>query len=246
MKYYFFLDESGDHGLSYIDEKFPLFLLCGCLFSEKSLNDMENKINKFKRNFFKTTKVIIHSSKIRKCEGPFQILFNSDLKKRFYSELNEILSGAIFKIIAAVINKEKHIKKYGKNAGNPYELALSFIIERLLFCVNSLDKNAKIEIKLEKRGKREDGLLISHYNSIKDMGTYYVNNNEIKEKIEDFKFYSKKDNIIGLQIADLCAYPLARKILNPTETYIPYNIVKNKIYCNKKGEIRGWGLKIFP
>jgi len=37
MKYHFFLDETGDHGLSYIDRNFPLFLLCGCLFREDSL-----------------------------------------------------------------------------------------------------------------------------------------------------------------------------------------------------------------
>jgi len=36
-KYYFFLDETGDHGLTYVDPDFPLFLLCGSLFSENEL-----------------------------------------------------------------------------------------------------------------------------------------------------------------------------------------------------------------
>jgi len=34
MKYFFFLDETGDHGLDFIDKNFPLFLLCGCLIRE--------------------------------------------------------------------------------------------------------------------------------------------------------------------------------------------------------------------
>ncbi|KKR97374.1 MAG: hypothetical protein UU48_C0017G0010 [Candidatus Uhrbacteria bacterium GW2011_GWF2_41_16] len=36
-KYYFFLDETGNHGLTYVDPNFPLFLLCGCLFNENEL-----------------------------------------------------------------------------------------------------------------------------------------------------------------------------------------------------------------
>ena len=33
-KYLFFLDETGDHGLTFIDENFPIFLLAGCLFED--------------------------------------------------------------------------------------------------------------------------------------------------------------------------------------------------------------------
>lgn len=80
MKYYFFLDETGDHGLTYIDKNFPIFLLCGCLFREDALRQTEDSLNDFKLKYFKTTKVIIHSREIRKCEGAFQILFDLSLK----------------------------------------------------------------------------------------------------------------------------------------------------------------------
>lgn len=52
MKYHFFLDETGDHGLSFVDEKFPIFLLAGCLFEENELRRVEQEINNFKDNFF--------------------------------------------------------------------------------------------------------------------------------------------------------------------------------------------------
>jgi len=58
--------------------------------------------------------------------------------------------------------------------------------------------------------------------------------------------HNNKENTIGLEIADLCAYPLARHILNPSEPYIPFKIIEDKIYCKNKGEYEGWGLKIFP
>lgn len=35
MNYYFFIDESGDHGLTKVDTDFPVFLLCGVLIKEE-------------------------------------------------------------------------------------------------------------------------------------------------------------------------------------------------------------------
>ncbi|MEW6025910.1 MAG: DUF3800 domain-containing protein [Planctomycetota bacterium] len=246
MKYYFFLDETGDHGLSYVDKNFPLFLLCGCLFREDHLKETVDKINAFKQKYFKTTEVFLHSREIRKCEGTFQILFNLDIKAGFYNDLNEIIEKGIFQIIGAGINKEEHIKKYGRGAKDPYSLALSFIIERLIFCLDVPDKDAIIEICVEERGRKEDQRLISDFNSILDRGTFYITSQRLQYKIKKIEFYSKKDNLIGLQIADLCAYPLARHILNPKEPYIPFKIIEKKIYCDKNGKYDGWGLKIFP
>jgi hypothetical protein len=246
MKYYFFLDETGDHGLKYVDKNFPVFVLCGCLFNEKDLTTSEKQINKFKIKYFNTEKVILHSREIRKCEGTFQVLFNPDLKKTFYSDLNEILESSSYTIIASAIDKEKHIKQYGKSAHDPYCICLSFILERLVFLLNRIDKSSSVELCIEKRGKKEDNILLSHFNSIMDLGTNYVKPDEIKNKIKGLKFSWKADNIIGLQIADLCAYPLARYIINPEVPYIPFEIIKGKIHSDKKGIFSGWGLKCFP
>ncbi|MDD2224743.1 MAG: hypothetical protein PHP97_01095 [Candidatus Shapirobacteria bacterium] len=75
---------------------------------------------------------------------------------------------------------------------------------------------------------------------------YYFFPERLKTKINKFEFMYKKDNIIGLQIADLCAYPLAKHILFPEEPYIPFEIIKSKIYCGKNGKLDGYGLKLFP
>ena len=245
MKHYFFLDETGDHGLSFIDKSFPLFFLCGCLFTEDDLKDTQKKIDDLKQKYFKTKNVILHSRDIRKCEGAFQILFNLDIKAEFYKELNEILINGQFKIIGAGINKEEYIKRYGKGAQDPYSMALTFIVERLVFCLGNT-KDYTSEIAVEKRGKKEDRMLMAHFNSISDKGTFYVTDKRMKYRITKFEFFAKRDNIAGLQIADLCAYPLARHILNPDEPYVPFQVIKDKIYCDAKGEYKGWGLKIFP
>lgn len=246
MRYHLFIDETGDHGLSFIDKNFPLFLLCGCLFRDDDLKEMEAKINAFKIKYFKTTEVILHSREIRKCEGSFQILFDLKLKEAFYKDLNSILEKSPYVIIGVGINKEEHIKKYGNQARDPYSLSLSFIVERMMFCLDGLDKNASVDIKGEVRGKKEDEMLIAHFNSILDRGTFHVSRERLQKRKMSFKFHGKRENIIGLQIADLAAYPLARHLLSPKEPYLPFKVVEKKIYCNLQGEYEGWGLKLFP
>lgn len=108
------------------------------------------------------------------------------------------------------------------------------------------DKNAQVKILAEERGKKEDQMLLSHFNSIIDRGTFYVSPDRLKQKVKGFSLHNKYDNITGLQIADLCAYPLARHLLHPKEPYIPFRIIEKNIYANNKGKYMGWGLKVFP
>jgi len=243
--YYFFLDETGDHGLSFIDKNFPLFLLAGCLFEESAYQEISEAINKFKKEFLGTTEVILHSRDIRKCNGVFQILFDLELKKRFYERLNNIMSKSDFTIIAVAINKERHIEKYGKRAIDPYSICLSYILERLVFCTDENGVN-EVVITIERRGKREDAQLISHYNSIIDGGTYHVTPERFKQRIGDFVMKLKRDNDVGLQVSDLCAYPLARHVLNTKEPYVPFKIIEDKLRKGINGKTDGYGLKVFP
>lgn len=246
MNHSFFLDETGDHGLNYVDKNFPIFLLCGALVAHDQLQIIEKRVNQFKLKYFNTTNVILHSREIRKCEGAFQILFDLTLKKKFYEDLNAILAESDYCLIASAVNKEEHIKKYGKGARDPYALSLSFVIERMIFCLDAKGPNTEVELVAEERGRKEDHALIAHFNSLSDRGSFYVTVERMKKRIKDFTFKSKRDNVVGLQLADLCAYPLARHLLNPEEPYIPFRVIEKKIYCDNKGEFHGWGLKVFP
>lgn len=78
------------------------------------------------------------------------------------------------------------------------------------------------------------------------LGTYHLEPDRLKQKVTGSSFHNKHENIVGLQIADLCAYPMARHLLHPKEPYIPFKIIEKKIYRNKKGQYMDWGLKVFP
>lgn len=243
MKYYLFLDESGDHGLKTIDENFPIFLLCGILISEENYKDIREEINKIKEQFWQNKEVIFHSRDIRKCNNEFQILFDLKIKEQFYKVINDLVSKNNYHIISSSIHKSAFIKKYGKLENDVYEISLSFVLERAVFCLDSLKNCDELEIVIEKRGKKEDLKLAKHIQKITQVGTYYVSSERINKLGFKTNFLWKKENINGLQLADLIAYPIARYILKPKGIHLSFDAFKKNFYT-KNGKI--YGLKKFP
>ena len=66
-------------------------------------------------------------------------------------------------------------------------------------------------------------------------------------RLTDYKlsivFREKRENINGLQLADLIAYPVARYVIDQERANPAFEIIEPKIYA--KGGKR-YGLKIFP
>ncbi|MCW3083091.1 MAG: hypothetical protein JWP12_457 [Bacteroidetes bacterium] len=242
MNYYLFVDESGDHGLKNIDCDFPVFVLCGVIFSEDQHSVFRERMHQLKTDVWGSKEVIFHSRDIRKCEKEFQVLFDLEKKKMFYERLNAIISGSDYKIISAVIQKDDYIKKYGR-LGNVYAICLSFLIERTIFYLDTKSKPIQLEIIVEKRGKLEDQELLKHYNEVHSIGTGYVTSARIKNYNTRFRFKSKKENINGLQLADLVAYPIARHIIEPSKINPAFNVLEAKFY--EEGGKR-YGLKKYP
>ncbi len=231
-QYYFFIDETGDHGLNYVDNHFPLFLLAGCVIEQGALLKLTRECTNLKLTMFGDREIIFHSRDIRKHDGAFQVLFDLKLKQQFYEKLNGIIQRTDFTIISNGINKKQHIAHYGKSETNPYTICLSVLLENLIYYLEEKNDCA-VQIVVEKRGKIEDGQLVTHYNTILDHGTSDIDRKRFRRVISGFELRAKQDNDIGLQLADLCAYPIARSILRSNELYIPFEIIRNKIYTRK-------------
>ncbi|GHU57154.1 hypothetical protein FACS189411_09880 [Bacteroidia bacterium] len=245
MKYYLFLDECGDQNLADFEATFPIFTLCGILVSEKEYLCLEKLVVEMKKRYWGDDKVILHSRDIRKCDKDFGILFDINIKNAFYQDINSIMQNADYTVISCSILKDPYIRKYGKQQ-DVYALSLSFIIERAVFYLDKKKNGAnsiELHVVAEKRGKKEDASLLKYYNEVADRGTFFVTSNRIKNYFKSFMFRDKKSNTVGLQIADLVAYPITRHVLDGERPNISFDILKPKIYT-KKGKLHG--LKIFP
>ena len=247
MKFNLYIDECGDQNLSNFNPKFPIFTLCGIIINIEEYENLRNHINSVKRKYWNDKKIIFHSRDIRKHQNGFEILFNMDVKKELYEDINKIVSENQYSIIACSILKEPFIKKYGRME-NVYGISLSFIMERLIFYIDFLKKkrdynNIEVNIIAEKRGKKEDNELLKYYNKILDKGTFYINSKRMKNCFKGLQFKWKRENINGLQLADLIAYPISRFVLDSDEVNYPFEILRNKLY--QEGD-KLYGLKVFP
>lgn len=244
MEFTLYMDESGDHGLDKIDPGFPVFVLCGVLFYENGYQSLRGDFNRIKNQFWGTKEVIFHSTDIRKCQKEFQILLDLDVKREFYKELNECMSKHHYRVIAAAIDKVKYVQKYGRIADDPYEISLSFIIERSIFLLDDFKYEPNtLKIIIEKRGKKEDQKLASYFEKVKARGTGYVSRERIRDYGIKIEFRGKKENINGLQVADLIAYPIATHTMFPERANPAFDLLANKFY--QKGD-KIYGLKMYP
>ena len=243
--YYLYIDECGDQNLETFSPTFPIFTLCGILVRADKVALLEEQVKNIKQEFWGNRQIILHSRDIRKCQNGFEVLFNLDVKRQFYEAVNALLGQSdLYTIVSCSILKEPYIRQFGK-FHDVYGQSLSFVLERAIFYVdNQCPKgDGRIAAIVERRGKREDRNLHDYYHQLLNKGTYWITSERMREKMMGLDFKWKADDIAGLQVADLIAYPLTRHVLNPAAVNLAYDVLKSNIFT-ADGKLMG--LKIFP
>jgi hypothetical protein len=237
-----FFDECGDHSLDKIDRDFPLFVLALVLV-ERSVyqNQVLTEFNKFKLRYFNHEGINLHSRDIRLATGPFSLLLNPTIRPQFMAELSDIMDQLPFTLFISAIQKQAHLEQRGGEAANPYDLALEFTMEGLFHFLNAQGEK-HLPIVADARGKREDNMLGQVFSRMMTNGTANVSAEQFQQLDCPLSFQSKKINILGVQLADLCAHPCARHILNPSKQNRAFEIARKRLY-NQDG-VSGW--KVFP
>lgn len=239
-KYIAFLDECGDHSLDKIDLDFPVFLLAMLIVERKHYaEEIIPSIGKLKLKYWNHEGVNLHSRDIRKAQGPFSFMMVPTKRNSFMQELSDIMNLLEYTLFICAIDKQKHKTKYGSNAFNPYNLAVKLNMERVMDFM-ALKGEKELPVIAEARGKNEDDMLEIEFLRIMSSGTEYVS--KLSRLTCPLVFRNKRDNVVGIQLADLCAHPCARHILKPEQPNQAYNIVEKHIY--KHNAVKGW--KVFP
>ena len=242
-KYYLYIDECGDHQLDKFNPNFPIFTLCGFLVPGNKLELLEAAVKSFKREFFNDENVIIHSRDIRKQEKDYSILQYPDVRKRFYEGINNILGQpGVYVIVCCSILKEPFVERFSRGE-DVYGLSLKYLIERAIFCMDDNIEGGTLDVYIERRGIKQDRALLNYYNRLRAKGTKWVTTDRLVSRLGRFVFSYKKDNIIGLQLADLIAYPITRYVLDPKALNPAYEIIRDKIYTYKGAIL---GMKVIP
>lgn len=240
--YIVFVDESGDHGMSGIDQTYPMFVLAFCIFrKEEYMDNVCPAVQQLKFKHWGHDAVVLHEHDVRKPSGAYSFLQNETRRREFLDDLNGLMEAAPFKLIAVVIRKAGLGQQYHAPE-NPYSIALEFGLERLFNYLEELGQADRLtHVVVERRGKREDAELELEFRRICDGANFH--NRHLPFEIV---MAPKNSNAPGMQLADLVARPIGIKSLRPAQANRAYDILEAKFRRGPYGQIDGWGLKSFP
>ena len=246
-KYIVYVDESGDHSMSSIDQKYPIFVLAFCIFHKSHYGEkIVPALEALKFKYFGHDQVVLHEHEIRKEKGAFRIFPNREAKNQFLDDLATIVEESNFILASCVIEKHR-LQGTIEIPDNPYHIAL---MHCLLSLYDFLDEKGEqrylTHVVFECRGAKEDKELELEFRRICD-----GSNPRGLQLPFEILFADKRAMSSGLQLADLVARPVGLHVLRPEQPNRAFDSLKKKFFCKggrpKVGkEYNGWGLKIVP
>lgn len=245
-----YIDESGDtEPLSQKGSNW--FVLTACIIDETKRVELEQQFRELKWKFYGDKDIEFKSNFLRYANP--DILFESPLKlhdRACYDELEikiaEFLKNAPVLLITIVIDKAFYWNKYP--AQNPYDVAYTFLLERLQHCL--LGSNSLGIVIIDPReGRVEKSFIgddLEKIHHLMRFGSWYISDLSTPNIVERL-LYSDSRSTIGIQIADLYCYPVFHIFeygKRPRDYWRFQDITLPKLR-RVDGRLIGYGLKIF-
>ncbi len=233
MVKYLFIDESGDHNLdpNKFDSTFPIFVLTGIVFEAGDYKLFKTRVSAFKKDIFGKKNILLHAREITRpniaSQPEIAKLTDKDKRRIFYDKLNYLLEKSKFKIISFYIDKKWVINNLGESPPDPYFLSFSFIADNF---AKILKIGGGGIIFAENRDKFLDKKFLLAWEDSK-LGHNYQN-------IKKPHIVKKVQKVVGIEVADIVCYRLARNLLGKKEKIIG-NELNIKILEDKKPIISG-------
>jgi hypothetical protein len=211
--YRLYVDEHGTDDVSSVEGDNERYLsLTGVAMKVETARDvLTPAFDKIKADIFDDDPdepIIFHRKKIVKGNGPFGILDKkAGLRSAFDERVFETKSNTDYTVITALIDKKAMLKKSNWINKQPYHYLMEVLIEKYVLFLARMDNIG--DIMPEARLGKSDERLQAAYLQVRGSGSAYVSSAQMREKIPSshLKFRLKKDNIAGLQLADLLAHP---------------------------------------
>jgi hypothetical protein len=253
-RYRLYIDESGDHAYSLLDDPAHRYLaLLGVWFGQESYNAFADDLDRFKRDIWgprPDKPVILHRTEIINRKGTFGALRESDVRAKFDGGLLDLIARAQFKRACVLIDKQAHLDRYS-SPFHPYHYCLAAMLDRYSGRLNF--KNAVGDVTAESRGGEEDLQLKQAYRRAYESGTLMFRHEHHQRALtsQDIKIQPRSANIPGLQLADVLAHPVKQSCLAEKGRVPPMgNVFGKKVLqavagkfscCEGTGRVEGYG-----
>lgn len=258
--YRMYIDEVGNHDLkpAYRHANDQYLSLTGLIMSLDDARDvLAPRLDDLKRRYFDShpdNPVILHRREIVRRSPPFHALKDDVTRQAFGQELLRLVEDLPFSVVTVVIDKAAHLARYRAWSDHPYHYCLENLLER--YCHELRTRRLHGDVMAESRGGREDRALKTSYRAHHERGTSHVSKAALAAHItsQEIKLQKKSDNVPGLQLADLLAYPSwkatrARRdgtLLDGFTAEIADVLERSKYRRGPGGRVDGYGRKWLP
>lgn len=234
-EYILFLDETDTNDVN------EFFCLAGFIISRQEYEDvLIPKINKLKLDVLNSPHIVFHYKDMRQNAGEYTLLRNGELRKTFWIELCAILKKLNIVTVGAYINAVEYRKHYSKIGLSEYNVLFNEVINSFIHFL--VANNGTGTIMLESREPSQNKSTQSLFAGMTQHGTNVYLASTIRSKISTLNFNIKKDNSIGLQVADMIPLVFIRQIHKRENPYTLYNTLSSKLYKGGQKVTSGYGL----
>ncbi len=212
VRFRLYVDESGDHTYKDLDNERRRYLgLTGIAVEcDYYRQEFQPELEALKQQHFPHSTddpVILHREDIYNRRHAFGVLEDPAKNAAWEDDVVDFTQNARILLFTVVLDKKRHVEKYGTRARHPYHYSLTLLLERYKGYL--LRYGAAGDVLAEARGKAEDRELSKAYREIWTNGTYYEHAAGFQRALSsrELKLKRKEQNVAGLQLADLIAHP---------------------------------------
>lgn len=258
-EYTLYLDESYTYEHN---GKNPAFAIGGFIIKNIDSKGINYAIDNLKKNIWSDssnpTSTILHEMDLKNALNnripcskikPEYIRFrgNTILANQVYMEISKIVKNANIYTIGCVVKNNDYYSNFPKGIGNEISLVcMQIILENYTHFL--FKNNAVGKIVYESRDAMDKTMLMRFY-QVSSIGTMYVRPDAIQQKITQFSFIHKTENLQCLQLADFLVNQMARKKSGKTIYKNVKNLTTNilsKSYDGTNGNVDRYGIKTIP
>jgi len=245
---FIYLDECGQHNVAASDA-FAAFVLAAVIVREADLDAFGTEWSTWKTTYLGGADRIVHEPELRHRRPPFA----GDAGEAAASNLPEILGDLPYKVVSVVIHRPDFVADFSTDPideslpSHAYLVALDFLLERLVFALESEFDGALGCVIAESRGTKEDAQLQHELSRLQLEGTSYIHPSWFRQQLQPgILFLKKSDNSPGLQVADLAARPIGEKVIDPDSSPPRWDVFRDKLCHGSETKNSIVGLKIMP
>ena len=222
-EYIVFVDESGTPVTHKPDLGFPIFSLQFVLVrKDVYAHQIVPELIAFKLKHHGSDSTILHGKNIDAKDGEFRMLQDSAVFREYVSDLDKIIAKAQMQLFSAYFLHHE-VAALSSLTVHPYAYFMHVLLNEIEAKIAKEGVKTVCRVVVESR-KQSDAEMRAAYESYK----VAFRSDRVEFELE---FAEKSKNVLGLQVADLVAKPIARYCLDSTKPGQEWPTVSTKVSC---------------